>query len=91
MLLYELLTGSPPLDRERLKAIAWDEICRVIREEEPPRPSTRLATSTLTGRFGVASKYRKVSGRSKWPAVWYIGDDSNSRELERLGPLFGSS
>jgi eukaryotic-like serine/threonine-protein kinase len=48
VLLYELLTGTPPLERERFKEAAWDEIRRIIREEEPPRPSTRLSsTSTL--------------------------------------------
>ena len=42
MLLYELLTGSTPLTRKRLKEAAILEVLRVIREEEPPRPSTRL-------------------------------------------------
>src|SRR5581483_6635295 len=41
VLLYELLTGSTPLEKKRLKEAAWDEVCRLIREEEPPRPSTR--------------------------------------------------
>jgi serine/threonine protein kinase/tetratricopeptide (TPR) repeat protein len=45
VLLYELLTGSTPLERQRFLAAAWDEVCRVIREEEPPRPSTRLSSS----------------------------------------------
>ena len=44
VLLYELLTGTTPLDRHRLKEAAILEILRVIREEEPPRPSTRLST-----------------------------------------------
>ena len=44
VLLYELLTGSTPLDQERMKTAAFDEIRRIIREEEPPRPSTRLST-----------------------------------------------
>src|SRR5262249_18634269 len=44
VLLYELLTGTTPLDKERLKKSAFDEIRRIIREEEPPRPSTRLST-----------------------------------------------
>src|SRR4029077_2685161 len=45
VLLYELLTGSTPLDRVRLKSAALDEVLRLIREEEPPRPSTRLSTA----------------------------------------------
>jgi non-specific serine/threonine protein kinase/serine/threonine-protein kinase len=45
VLLYELLTGSTPLERARLKQAALDELLRVIREEEPPKPSTRLSQS----------------------------------------------
>src|SRR5437764_1414728 len=44
VLLYELLTGSTPLDRKRLKRGALLEMLRVIREEESPRPSMRLST-----------------------------------------------
>ena len=43
VLLYELLTGSTPLDRKRLKQGAILEMLRVIREEESPRPSMRLS------------------------------------------------
>lgn len=45
VLLYELLTGSPPIERERLAQAAFDELRRIIREEEPPKPSTRLTQS----------------------------------------------
>jgi tetratricopeptide (TPR) repeat protein len=45
VLLYELLTGSTPLTRKRIKEVALLEVLRVIREEEPPRPSTRLSES----------------------------------------------
>jgi tetratricopeptide (TPR) repeat protein len=45
VLLYELLTGTTPLDRRRLKEAAILEVLRVIREEEPQRPSTRLSTT----------------------------------------------
>src|SRR5262249_50735455 len=44
VLLYELLTGTTPFDKERLKQAGYDEMRRIIREEEPPRPSTRLST-----------------------------------------------
>src|SRR5436190_18586153 len=43
VLLYELLTGTTPVPKERFKQAAYDEIRRIIREEEPPRPSTRLS------------------------------------------------
>jgi serine/threonine protein kinase/tetratricopeptide (TPR) repeat protein len=45
VLLYELLTGETPFERKRLHAAALDEMLRIIREEEPPRPSTRLSSS----------------------------------------------
>jgi len=44
VLLYELLTGSTPFSQERLQQAAFDEMRRIIREEEPPRPSTRIST-----------------------------------------------
>ena len=45
VLLYELLTGTTPLDRTRLEKAALTEMLRMIREEDPPRPSTRLSES----------------------------------------------
>src|SRR5688572_30228010 len=44
VLLYELLTGTTPFDKQRLAKAAYDEVRRIIREEEPPRPSTRIST-----------------------------------------------
>ena len=44
VLLYELLTGRPPFERQRLRTAALDEVLKIIREEEPPKPSTRLST-----------------------------------------------
>jgi serine/threonine protein kinase len=37
VLLYELLTGATPFTKELFQTAAYDEICRIIREEEPPR------------------------------------------------------
>jgi serine/threonine protein kinase len=44
VLLYELLTGTTPFDKERLRTVGYDEMRRILREEEPPKPSTRLST-----------------------------------------------
>ena len=44
VVLYELLTGATPFDRKRLRSAAFDELMRIIRDEEPPLPSTRLST-----------------------------------------------
>ena len=61
VLLYELLTGTTPFDSERLKKAAFDEIRRIIREEEPPKPSTRL--STLGETLSAVSAQRKTEPR----------------------------
>jgi eukaryotic-like serine/threonine-protein kinase len=46
VLLYELLTGTTPFDKKRLSQAAYNELIRIIRDEEPPKPSTRLSRST---------------------------------------------
>src|SRR5262245_35733962 len=44
VLLYELLTGTTPFDKERFRSAGYDEMRRIIREEEPARPSSRVST-----------------------------------------------
>ncbi len=44
VLLYELLAGITPFDKERLRTAGYDEMRRIIREEDPPTPSTRLSS-----------------------------------------------
>ena len=56
VLLYELLTGQPPFDPEELRRSALDEILRVIREQEPPRPSTCLTKLTKQELTTVAER-----------------------------------
>jgi eukaryotic-like serine/threonine-protein kinase len=58
VLLYELLTGTTPFDKKRFAAAGYDEIRRIIKEEEPPRPSTRL--STLGATLSQVSARRKT-------------------------------
>lgn len=58
VLLYELLTGSTPFDSGELLKSGLDEIRRVIREQEPARPSTRLSKMTETDLTTIA-QYRK--------------------------------
>jgi WD40 repeat protein len=45
VILYELLTGAPPFSRQQLREAAFTEMLRLIREVEPPRPSTKLTSS----------------------------------------------
>jgi serine/threonine protein kinase len=56
VLLYELLTGTTPFEPERLRSAAYAEVCRIIREEEPPKPSTRI--STLGKRATEVARHR---------------------------------
>jgi serine/threonine protein kinase/tetratricopeptide (TPR) repeat protein len=58
VLLYELLTGSTPFDREQLKDAGYDEVRRLIREQEPRRPSSRV--STMGKAATTASEHRKT-------------------------------
>jgi serine/threonine protein kinase/tetratricopeptide (TPR) repeat protein len=62
VLLYELLTGSTPLDRKRLKQAALTEAMRLIREQEPVKPSTRL-TQSKDSLASLASLRRTEPGR----------------------------
>ena len=74
VLLYELLTGTTPLDRKRLKEAAFLEILRLIREEEPPRPSTRLSTTDELPSIAAAAQRRAARG---WPA-WFGATSTGS-------------
>src|SRR5262249_1937522 len=58
VLLYELLTGGTPLERATLREAGYAEILRRIKEEEPPRPSTRLSASRAT--LATLSAQRKT-------------------------------
>jgi len=56
VLLYELLTGTTPLERQRLREAALSEVVRLIKEEDPPRPSVRLSTSGTLAKVAAARK-----------------------------------
>jgi tetratricopeptide (TPR) repeat protein len=86
VLLYELLTGTTPLDRTRLKKTTFAEILRMIREEEPPRPSTRLAESkdTLAAisaqrQTEPAKLTKMVRGELDWIVMKALEKDRNRR------------
>ncbi|MCC7375204.1 MAG: protein kinase [Verrucomicrobiales bacterium] len=66
VLLYELLTGTTPFPAKRLRLLALGEIQRVIREEDPQRPSTRLSTLEIEQRGVVAqNRATEVSSLNK--------------------------
>ena len=74
VLLYELLTGSTPLDRKRLRHGALLEMLRVIREEESPRPSMRLSTTEELPTIAACRNIepRKLSGLVRGELDWIV-------------------
>src|SRR5206468_6704418 len=74
VLLYELLTGSTPLDRKRLKQGAILEMLRLIREEESPRPSMRLSTTEELPSIAACRNIepRKLSGLVRGELDWIV-------------------
>ncbi len=85
VLLYELLTGSTPHDKERLRLAAWEELLRIIRHEDPPIPSKRISTSgtlptiadsrrTTPGKIGTL-----IRGDLDWIVMKSLDKDRNRR------------
>jgi len=74
VLLYELLAGSPPIEKERLKKAALDEVLRIVRDEEPPRPSARLSTSQAKASIAATrgSEPAKLSQLMKGEIDWIV-------------------
>jgi WD40 repeat protein len=86
VLLYELLTGTTPLEKERLSKAGYDELRRLIREEEPPTPSARLSTlqDQLTAvaaqrRTDPRQLLRTVRGELDWVVMKCLDKDRNRR------------
>ena len=87
VLLYQLLTGTTPFDGETLRKAGLDEIRRMIREDEPPRPSARVSTlgaekrSDVSGRRGLDERRlsRLLRGDLDWVAMRALEKDRNRR------------
>ena len=85
VLLYELLTGSTPIERARLRSAALHELVRLIKEEEAPRPSVRLSSSDLLLKIAAARKTaperltRLVRGELDWIVMTCLEKDRTRR------------
>jgi serine/threonine protein kinase len=86
VILYELLTGTTPFDRKRLKEVGYDELRRIIREEEPPKPSTRLSESkdslpsiSAQRHTEPANLTKLVRGELDWIVMKALEKDRNRR------------
>jgi tetratricopeptide (TPR) repeat protein len=87
VLLYELLTGSTPFAPDRLQSVGFDELRRIIREEEPPRPSTRLSTlnNELAGTIAANRRLDRAALSSSlkrdldWIVMKALDKDRNRR------------
>src|SRR5262249_16395432 len=86
VMLYELLTGTTPFDRERLRTVGYDEIRRLIREEEPPKPSMRIstvgpgaATASANGKSNPNKLGQLRGGELDWIVMKALEKDRNRR------------
>ncbi len=87
VLLYELITGTTPFDGESLKQVGFDEMRRLIREQDPPRPSDRLSTlkaevlTTVSMQRGVdaGTLNRTLRGELNWIAMKALEKDRTRR------------
>ncbi len=86
MLLYELLTGSTPLTHKRVREAAYAEVLRMIKEEEPPRPSTRLSDSgeslasiSAQRRMEPVKLTKLMRGELDWIVMKCLEKDRNRR------------
>src|SRR5262249_60687993 len=85
VLLYELLTGSPPFTKQELAKVGMLEMLRVIREQEPSKPSKKLSTAeglpTLAANRGTepAKLTKLVRGELDWIVMKSLEKDRNRR------------
>ncbi len=86
VLLYELLTGTTPIDSTRLRSAGYAEMQRLIREETTPRPSARLSSlgdtaTTLAGNRGTDARHlaRLLAGDLDWIMMKALEKDRERR------------
>jgi serine/threonine protein kinase/tetratricopeptide (TPR) repeat protein len=75
VLLYELLTGTTPIDQRAFRESSYAEVQRVIREVDPPRPSTRVSESAETSEKNAPTRRtepRRLAGALKGELDWIV-------------------
>ena len=74
VLLYELLAGSPPFKRKDLERAGLMEVLHVIREEEPPKPSTKLSNAETLPSLSAnrGSEPRRLMGILRHELDWIV-------------------
>ena len=76
VMLYELLTGTTPFDRETFRDASFDELRRIITDREPPRPSARLTTLDAAARSTISTHrqvdQRKISDQLRGELDWIV-------------------
>ena len=92
VILYELLTGTTPLEQKQLKEAAYNEILRLIKEVEPPKPSTRLSGSaslpSIAAQRSIEPQQlsKSLSGDLDWIVMKAL-DKERSRRYETANGL----
>ncbi len=92
VILYELLTGSTPLEKQQLKNAAWQEVLNLIKEYEPSKPSTKISGSasleSLAAQRGLepAQLSRSIRGDLDWIVMKTL-EKERSRRYETANGL----
>ena len=92
VILYELLTGTTPLEKAQMKQAAFDEVLRLIKEVEPPKPSTRLSGSeslpSVAAQRGIEPTQltRSITGDLDWVVMKAL-EKERSRRYETANGL----
>jgi serine/threonine protein kinase/tetratricopeptide (TPR) repeat protein len=92
VILYELLTGTTPLEKAQMNQAAYQEVLRLIKEVEPPKPSTRLSRSTALPSVAAqrnsepAQLTRSITGDLDWVVMKAL-EKERSRRYETANGL----
>ncbi len=94
VMLYELITGTTPFDKTTLSEAGFDGMRRIIREQEPPRPSVRITTITAQAHFTPTDRHkidrRRLSESVRRELDWIVMksmDKDRNRRYESASAL----